>query len=188
MPRTITLGSIAPASGVTMSMQTGHRLKQPNSIIQCIQVRTDNRSTYASNNSGNGTPVTDLRINITPTYSDSTIRLRWVTHCEFHQDNMFLVQRNGSLIGYNTQRGNIRYSGITTPPYDNNYDSTPHNMTIEWYDKPGTTAALYYDLAVRGSGASNYTFFLNRTQATATGGDNQEMGISYGYAWEITAD
>lgn len=187
MPRTITLGAVAPATGNTISMQTGHTLRAPNTYIQHWFVRSDNRSTWSANNSGDGTSVTDVRLVITPRYSNSTIRLRWMLHCEGNENIMFVVRRNNGLIGYNTQRGNVRFSGITTCLYDQNVDSTPHMHTIDWYDRPGATSAQTYDVGVRSSNGTNYTFFLNRTSAS-TGADNQEIGISYGFAWEISAD
>jgi hypothetical protein len=187
MARTITVGSIAPATGSTLTMQTGHTLRVPNTYINHWYVRSDNRSTWAANNSGNGTAITDVRLTITPKYSNSTIRLRWTLHGEGNENIGFLVQRNGSLIGYNTQRGNARHSCIATCLYDQNVDSTPHMTTVDWYDRPGTASAINYDVAVRSTGGSNYTYFHNRTSGS-TGAANFEIGVSFGFAWEISAD
>jgi len=133
MPRTITVGSIAPATGNTLSMQSGHTLRAPNTYINHWYVRSDNRTTYSASNSGDGNPLTDVRLVITPKYSNSTIRLRWMLHGE------------------------------------------------------GNETAQTYDVAVRSSNGSNYTYFFNRTSGS-TGTGNHEIGISYGFAWEISAD
>jgi hypothetical protein len=101
-----------------------------------------------------------------------------------HQDTVFLVQQNGSLIGYNTQRGNARWSGILTPLYDNDMNSTPQNSTINWFVRAGSTASRFYDLAIRSSQGSNFTFVLNRCLNNA-GTDGQEVGVSFGFAREI---
>jgi hypothetical protein len=187
MPRTITVGSIAPATGNTLTMQTGHVIRQPNVYINHWYVRDDTRTTYAANNSGNGTAITGVRLTITPRYSNSTIRLRWTLHGEGNENIGFLVHRGGSLIGFNTQRGNVRHSCIATCLYDQNVDSTPHLTTVDWYDRPGTASSIFYDVAVRSTGGSNYTYFHNRTSGS-TGTGNHEIGISFGFAWEITAD
>ena len=187
MPRTVTVGSIAPATGNTLSMQTGHTLRAPNTYIQHWFVRSDNRTQYSAINSGDGNPLTDVRLVITPRYSNSTIRLRWVLHGEGEENTTFVVRRNNVLIGYNTQRGNVRHSCITTCLYDQNVDSTPHNITVDWYDRPGSASAQTYDVAVRRSNGGNSTYSFNRTNGS-TGTDNHEIGISYGFAWEISAD
>ena len=187
MPRTLTVGSIAPATGNTLAMQSGHVIRQPNVYINHWYIRDDIRTTYAANNSGNGTAITGVRLTITPRYSNSTIRLRWTLHGEGNENIVFLVHKNTSLIGYNTQRGNARFSGITTCLYDQNVDSTPHLTTVDWYDRANTTSAINYDVAVRSSNGTNYTYFHNRTSGS-TGTANHEIGISFGFAWEITAD
>jgi hypothetical protein len=181
---TLTVNSIQPATGTEMNLGGSTKLHHEGMIIQTVYVRTDTRGTYASNNSGDGTAITPLRLTITPQRADSVIWLRWTVFYELHHDTVFLVQRNGSLIGYNTARGNARFSGILTPHYDNDYGSTPQTSTINWFDKPGTTGSVYYDLATRSAGGSNFTFALNRPVGS-TGQDDHEAGISYGFAREI---
>lgn len=102
-----------------------------------------------------------------------------------HHDTVFLVHQNGSLIGYNTARGNVRHSGILTPRYDNDYSSTPNVDTINWFVKAGSTASRYYDLAVRSSSTGNYTIRVNRAY-NSSGADSYEVGFSYGWAREIS--
>lgn len=182
---TVTVSNIGPQSGTDINLVGGHQLQHQGKVIQTVYVRTDTRGTYASNNSGNGTAITPLNLTITPRRSDSIIWLRWTVFYELHHDTVFLVQQDGSLIGYNTNRGNARFSGILTPHYDNDYGSTPQTSTINWFVAAGSTAARTYQLATRSAGGSNFTFALNRPVGS-TGQDDHEAGVSYGFAREIS--
>jgi hypothetical protein len=102
-----------------------------------------------------------------------------------HHDTVFLVQENGTLIGFNTYRGNVRHSGILTPLYDNDYSTTPQSSTINWFVRAATLTSRFYDLAVRSSSSGTYTLALNRSLNSA-GTDGQEVGVSFGFAREIS--
>jgi hypothetical protein len=102
-----------------------------------------------------------------------------------HHDTVFLAQENGTLIGFNTYRGNVRHSGILTPLYDNDYSTTPQQSTINWFVRAGSTSSRFYDLAVRSSSTGVYTFALNRC-LNGAGTDGQEVGVSWGFAREIS--
>lgn len=180
---TVTVGNISPATGNQITVSG--RLIQQGTVIQTVYTGTAVRTTYAANNSGNGTQVTQLNLTITPTRSDSVIWLRWTVFYEMHHDCGFVVQRDGSLIGYNTYRGNVRWSNILTPLYDNDYSTTPQQSTINWFDPAGSTSARTYQLAVRSTSSGNYTFALNRSLNSA-GTDGQEVGYSWGWAREIS--
>jgi hypothetical protein len=180
----LTVSKLAPSTGTDISLESGHVLEHEGKVIQTVTVRSDLRSTYSAPNSGDGTPVTPLRLTITPKRSDSWIWLRWTIFYEMHHDTVFLVHQDGSLIGYNSDRGNVRWSGILTPLYDNDYGSTPQNSTINWFVQAGSTASRYYDLAVRSSNANNRTLALNRPNGNA-GSDSNEVGVSFGFAREI---
>lgn len=162
----------------------GNVLMTEGQVVQTQYVRTDVRTTYTANNSGNGTEITQLRVGITPRSATSWIWIRYTVHYEMHHDTVFLVWENGGLIGYNTERGNARHSGILTPLYDNDYNSTPQNSTINWFVRANSTAYRYYSLAVRSSSGGVYTFALNRSLGS-TGQDDYETGISYGIVREI---
>lgn len=181
----LTLNQLGSATGTDVSLASGHRLQHEGKVIQTITVRSDSRSTWSAPNSGNGTAVTPLRLTITPTRSDSWIWLRWTIFYEMYHDSVFLVQENGNLIGFNTQRGNARWSGILTPLYDNDYSTTPQNSTINWFVRANSTSSRFYDLAVRSSSGGNFTLALNRCLNSA-GTDGQEVGVSFGFAREIS--
>lgn len=182
---TLTVSNLNAASGNTITVPTGHVLQHEGKVIQTVYVRTDTRPTYTASPSGDGTAITQLRLTIVPKRADSWIWLRWTVFYEMHHDSVFLVQENGALIGYNTYRGNARWSGILTPLYDNDYSTTPQNSTINWFVRANTTASRYYDLAVRSSSSGTYTFALNRCLNSA-GTDGQEVGVSFGFAREIS--
>jgi hypothetical protein len=182
---TVTVSNIGPQSGSDISLAAGHQLQHEGKVVQTVTVRTDVRTTYSAPNSGIGTPITQLRLTITPRRSDSWIWLRWTTFYEMHHDTMFVVHQGGSLIGFNTYRGNVRFSGILTPLYDNDYSTTPQQSTINWFVRAGSTASRFYDLAVRSAGGGNWTYALNRSLNSA-GTDGQEVGVSWGIAREIS--
>lgn len=162
----------------------------PDSIVQVKYVRTDNRTTYASNNSGDGTTITDLNLTITPKYSNSLLLCQWMINGELHQDNVFLIHRNGALVttstyeGYNNAQGNNRWSGIASGFYDQNEDSTPSNWFLQYLIPAGSTTATTLAPAVRSSSGGNYTLALNRTINGASQ-DAYERMVSTGTIWEI---
>lgn len=179
----LTTSGIAPQSGSQVSFSSG--LHQQEKVIQTVVVRSDLRATYSAPNSGNGTQITPLNLTITPTRFDSVIWLRWTLFYEAHHDTVFTVQQGTSLIGFNTYRGNVRWSGILTPLYDNDYATTPQNSTINWFVNAGSTVARTYSLCIRSSSSGNYTLALNRS-LQSIGSESIENGVSYGIAREIS--
>lgn len=176
------LSGLAGATVTNLSMGA-NKLLQERKVVQTQTIRTDNRVTYTAQPSGDGTEVTDLRISITPISANSWMWIRYTIAYEMHHDTVWLIMQNSGLIGYNTQRGNIRHSGILTPLYDNDYNSTPQVSTINWFVKAGGTASRYYSPAVRSSSGGTYTLGLNRALGSIS--NNYETGISFGWVREI---
>lgn len=182
---TVTLYNLQPASGSEIALDATKYLAQEGKVIQTITTTVHTRGTLTASNSGNGSNLnSSLNLTITPKRADSTIWLRWTIFYECHHDAVFLVQRDGSLIGYNTDLGNNRWSGIVTPRYDNDYGSTPQTSTINWFDPAGSTASRTYSICIRSAGGSNHTFALNRSVGS-NGQDDHEVGVSHGIAREI---
>ena len=157
------------------------------SVIQTVITRMDTRTTYASSNTGNGNTITGLNLTITPRFSNSRIICEWTINGELHQDNVFLIHKDGSLVsdGYNTVLGNSRWSGMMSGFYDQNEDSTPSNWKLTYVDNSlGSTNARTYAPAIRSSSSSNFTLAVNRTLNGATQ-DAYESMVSYGIAMEI---
>jgi hypothetical protein len=173
-------------STTTSAVLTGHhRLMHQGKVVQTVTVTTHTRPTLTALNSGNGSVIsTALNLTIVPWRADSTIWLRWTIAYEVSHDSVFLVQQDGTLIGYNTDLGNNRWSGILTPQYDNDYSTTPQVSTINWFVVAGSTASRTYQLCIRSGGGGQPTFVLNRTVSSA-GTDGQENGVSHGIAREI---
>ena len=181
---TVTINNLEPATGTEITFNAAHRMLHQGKVVQTQTVTSHVRTTFSAPNSGNGTQITQLNLTITPWRADSTIWLRWTVAYEMHHDTSFVVQRDGSLIGYNLDIGNTRWSNIVTPQYDADYSTTPQVSTINWFDVAGSTAARTYQLCVRSSGGSNWTFALNRS-LNGAGTDGQEVGVSHGIAREI---
>jgi hypothetical protein len=166
-------------------------LRSTGNIVQCVRVRSDVITTWASNNSGNGTTITNLNLTITPKSASNFLIMRWNLYGEMNHNNVLLVHRDGSLItdvgyeGYNNTSGNVRWSGITNSIYDQNDSSTATTLTIIYGIPTGSTTARTYAPAVRSSGAANLTYYQNRT-FSSTGGDNNENGVCFGIIYEVT--
>ena len=157
---------------------------QYNSVIQVQTSLVNERSAWSSPVNSE-TIITPLSIAITPRYVGSKIVVQWMVNGELHQDNVFRIYRNGIQApnGRNTTDSG-RWSGYASAFYDQNESSTPSNWSILYFDTPNTLTQQTYSLAVGGSGATAYTFYLNRTVGTA-GSDNQEVMVSSVIAWEV---
>lgn len=174
-----------------ISVLNGGAVAVPGSIIQVKYIRVDARNTYTSYTTGDGNPIGELGITITPKSETSMILLRWMINGEIHHGNVFRLFQDGMLItqagyqGYNNQAGASSWSGVIPCRYDrNNTDSTPANYFIQFMIPAYNLNTRTYQPAVRSAGGSQYTFFLNRTAANL-GADNYEVMVSAGYAMEI---
>ena len=162
----------------------------PGSVVQVQTVRSDSRTTIASNYPGDGTTITQLNLSITPKFANSKLIMQWMITGELNHDNVFLIHKNGSLIttagetGYNSESGNERWSGFAPAYYDNDTSSTPSTWFIQYHCISGSTAAQTFAPAVRSSLTSSFTFFLNRP-SISTGANGQETSVSTGTIWEI---
>ena len=68
--------------------------------------------------------------------------------------------------------------------YDNNDSSTMSNYFLQYAVPAGDTNSATYAPAIRASGATAYTFYLNRIVNSA-GTDGQEISVSTGMIQEI---
>lgn len=184
------------ASGNTVTIPSGHKIVgdtgsvyAPGMIVQTVYARTDTITTYASNNSGDGTTITDLNISITPTNANNRLICQWMINYEMHHDNVFLIHRDGVLITTAGEEGrnsvsNNRWVGYSGAAYDNDVNSTTTNGFIMYSQIAGSTASRTYAPAVRSSSATAYTFYLNRVSAS-TGADTQENAVSTAVIYEV---
>jgi hypothetical protein len=176
-------------SSITDIGGTGY-IYAPGTVVQVQTVRSDSRTTVASNATGDGTTITQLNLSITPKFANSKLIMQWMINGEIGNDAVFLIHKNGSLIttagatGYNSEANNFRWSGVASAFWDNDSNSTPSNWFIQYECVSGSTTAQVFAPATRASGASGTTLFLNRT-FVSTGQDSHEMTISNGTIWEI---
>jgi hypothetical protein len=178
------------AANWAIGITPGSYLYSPGMILQTVYVRTDVQTTYSSPASGNGTTVAALNISVTPKRADSLLLCTWMINGEFNQNNVFLVHKDGVLIttsgyeAYNPVAGNTRWSGLMSAFYDNNDSTTISNYYLQYAVPAASTSTAVYAPAVRASGATAYTFFLNRTLNSA-GADDNEITVSTGMIQEI---
>jgi hypothetical protein len=174
----------------TVSLAPGNTFNVPGLIVQTVYARTDAKTTYSSNPTGDGTTITDMNITITPKFATSLLLISWMISGELHQDNVLLAHQGGVLIttagyqGYNNVSGNVRWSGLTQAYYDLDESTTPSGWFIQYAIPAANTSARTYAPAVRSSSGATYTFALNRT-ISSTGTDGQENGISTGMIMEL---
>ena len=178
---TIRCNEVQSVDGRVLLASTG-------SIVQCVTVRTDTRTTFSAPSSGNGTVISQLNLTITPRNSANLIICKWMINCEFNNENaVFTVYQDGSLLstGRNANSNN-RWSGAAVSVYDQNNSSTQQNTTIFWSGTAGSTSSRSYRPAVRSSNTSNRTFYLNRNVGSGNNGQNAyEITVSSGVCWEI---
>jgi len=164
-------------------------LNSSGSIIQTVYVRSDAFTTYSSNTTGDGTTVSELSASITPTSATNRIICNWMINGEMNHNNVWLIHRDGALITTAGEEGrnsvsNNRWVGYVGAFYDNDNSSTQSNWNIMYSQIAGSTASRTYSPAIRASGGSAYTFYLNRTVNTA-GADNSENTVSTCIIYEV---
>jgi hypothetical protein len=96
-----------------------------------------------------GTIQTNLRLNITPQYSNSLIIVEYFIAGEpNNHDAGVRITRNGATVtgtyaSFNTDSGQNNHSFINAAWYDPDNNSTPKQVKILYYDYPNTTSAIY---------------------------------------------
>jgi hypothetical protein len=177
-----------PAGLITVS--PGSSFLSSGSPLQVIYCRTDLRNVYSASISGDGTTITELGLTITPKSANSLLVMRWMINGEVSYNSTFVIHKNQSIItttgyeGYNRVDGNVRYSGILTPLYDNNDDSTLFNHYIQYVIPAGSTGTVTYAPAIRASASTAYSLYLNRI-VNAANSAAYESAISTGVLMEI---
>ncbi len=158
-------------------------------VIQTAVVRFDGRPQLSMPTSYPGNLVSDLRLTITPQYSNSMIICEWFIHGEpNNHDAGIRVARNGSVDfgsgGYNNNSGRNNHSFINAAWYDPDNNSTPKNAKVFFYDFPATTSTIFYDPCLASTDGGTRTFNMNRVTGS-TGTNNHENGVSFGRITEI---
>lgn len=169
-------------------------LDNTGNIVQTVYVRSDNRSGWSSNNRYQFTPITDLTLEITPRSPDNIIIVQCKLFAEIHHDNLMTILADygggrlpyGAVEGYSMANFNPRYIGMIPADYtgaDNS--STPRDFFMQGVWRANGTSTIRFMPGCKGSGGSDYTLYLNRTQSSS-GQDSFEAGISVMIAFEVS--
>ena len=173
---------------------TNTKLNFAGAVIQTRVIRYDARPSYSgpTNATNGGTALTQLRLNITPVYSNSLIVCEWWIHGEANNhDSGWRVTTNGGNLAtgtyaqFNTDTGQNNHSMLLGDTfYDQDTGSTPTCSLLTYYMVPGSTAPIYFEPRYGSTDGGTRTFFINRTVGSA-GMVNHENGISTGRITEI---
>ena len=119
-----------------------------------------------------------LDTSITPTASNSKIRVELNLSGEFHQDMVFKLYR--SIGGVETEvikNDDTNYwSGWGLINYDANHSSTGWTNHYIYVDSPNTTSTITYRFMIQSAGVAARNIYVNRPQKFA---DRQTMRMPY---------
>lgn len=203
---TLLVDNLRPTSGNSILARAPNAFYWPGAHVQTVFTYCETRAYYYSpNNDGGqradyganysqfgGVPIRPLDVTITPTSNRSWIQVEFNMFYEAHQDMIFNILRDGQLIStpnpidIQNNLVNGRWVGAGVSRYDNNNDSTPSYIQLNWIDQPGTIEPVTYSIATIGAGSGQYALTLNCTLANyQNGGDAYEQGVSFSIANEI---
>ena len=186
---TVTVGEIASSTSA-VTMVNGTQLRYPGQVVQMFTIRTDVRTAYYAENTGNGSTISALNLTITPKFSSSLLIMEWMINAEVHHDTVFLIHQNGSLIttagyeGYNNNAGNQRWSGFMSGFYDADEGSTMSNFYLQYAIPAASLSQRTYAPAIRSGSGTNYVMTLNKTLGSQ-GEEGYENTVSTGMIMEI---
>jgi hypothetical protein len=147
----------------------------------------DFHGTYSANNDNVSRDIAGLNVTFQIKDPARQVYLQWWIFYECEYNVTFQAKRNDTVIGFNTEAGNVRWSGIGVGEYEHSFntDSTPSYLHLCYVDSPGTSGPHTYSIGVRSSTGTNYTVRINR--AFGSFGDNNEGGVSWCMIQEIAA-
>ena len=136
-------------------------------------------------NGQTGTYLAVLDVSITPTASNSKIRVELNLSYEVSENLVLRLYRSvGGVETEIVRNDDTNYwSGWGLVPYDANHSSTGATTHYIYVDSPNTTSTITYRFAAQSTGASR-TFALNRT-LNSTGQSNYENAVSQAILTEI---
>ena len=154
---------------------------------QVVSTVYTGKTTYSVATAGQtGTYIAVLDTSITPTASNSKIRVELNISGEFHNDLVFRLFR--SIGGVETEvvrNDDTNYwSGWGLVNYDSNNASTGWTNHYIYVDSPSTTSPITYRFMIQSGGVAAQTIYLNRTK-NAAGQANYENAVSQAILTEI---
>jgi hypothetical protein len=176
-----------PENNWAIAMPQGTYITSPGQVIQTVWRRFDYPTTYYNLPiSGNPTEIKELNVRVAKKFSNSYCYIQWWLFYETHHNVTFKCMRDNAVIGYNTEVGNTRYSGIGTAEYEHSFDynSTPSVMHLAYWDQVNTSAEINYQLGAMGSGGGVYQIAFN-VPINMAATDSYERGVSWCMVQEI---
>ena len=188
-------GTLQIADGTQLDFGNDGSLILPGSVVNFAYVEYDGRTgTSCPNNTY--TTIPQMEIEIQRKVAGSSFHVVFMINgeCTSHDHVLSIHRRvNGggwSVIGYNTDVGTQRWSGVNHGWYDRDNNSTPYNMSGVWYDSSPSNSTfpvgstIGYTVGTRSSNNGNRTFWINRTDSRI-GQNAYENMVSTGYVMEI---
>ena len=140
------------------------------SIIQVQRTQLDTASTQAFSGSTD-TAFTDLTVNITPTSTNSIIKLECHLAGEFSDDDitwdhaLFFFRDTTALKHSGSfSSAHVGISALTRTFSDNNDDTTAEVGYYTYFDSPNTTSQVTYKVGINSRFAG--TYYINTTVNT----------------------
>lgn len=168
-----------------IAVPSGQTLHVPGHVIQTVWRKMDYHATYNSYNDTVSRDIDGLNLSITLKRANSLVYCKWWLFYECHHNITFQAKRGGTVIGYNSEVGNVRWSGIGVGDYEHSHDqaSTPTYSHMCWVDTPGSVGPHTYSLGSRSAGGTNYDIRINRAWSNFT--NDYEAGVSWCVLEEI---
>ena len=188
-------GTLQIADGTQLDFGDGGALVLPGSVVNFAYVEYDGRTSTSCNNNS-FTVVPQMEVELVRKVAGSSFHIAFMINaeCTSHDHGLTIHRRSNdggwSLIGYNTEVGTQRWSGVNHGWYDRNNNSTPYNMGGVWYDPSPSNSTfpvgtrMQYTIGTRSSNSGNRTFWINRTDSRI-GQNAYENMVSAGYVMEI---
>lgn len=168
-----------------VTIPNGTTLYAPGQVIQTAWKKMDFHAAYSANNDNVSRDISGLNLTLTLKKPNSQVFIQWWIFYETFYNVTFQAKRDGAVIGFNNDVGNVRWSGIGVGENEHSFDeaSTPSYLNMCYLDTPGSVGPFTYSLGVRSSDATNRTLWVNRS--TLTVGDFYEGGVSWCMIQEI---
>ena len=188
-------GTLQIADGTQLDFGTDGALVLPGSVVNFSYIEYDGRTgTSCPNN--NHIVIPQMQVELERKVAGSSFHIAFMVNgeCTSHDHALSIHRRKNdgswSLLGYNTDVGVQRWSGVNHGWYDRDNNSTPYNMSAIWLDSAPSNSTypvgtrMQYTVGTRSSNTGNRTFWINRTDSRI-GQNAYENMVSSGYVMEI---
>ena len=144
-------------------------LHSPGTVVQVEHVHVHE---YWSSALWNYTHVEPMWITIKPKFANSKMLVQMMINYESHHDGTFRVRRSIDypatyyhLMPQDAWNQPANTDGLAPTTYDDNFQTTMHNVNISFVDWPKTCEAVTYRLMWKYTtdGSTGKVFYLNRT-------------------------